>query len=276
MIPRPRLPRSVVALSLAALLAGCASGKPPAPPRPDQAAAPTAAPAPQGAPASPARPASPGLRPATSRPPSGQVAARPVLGRDLPAVSPAEAEAQARAADLAFSAASAAHDQRAFAALLAADAVFVSRDGVAMGPAAIGIDWGPLLAPGGPTLAWAPDAVRASGVGDLVMTRGAWTLTSAEGGPAGSGRYVTIWRREPDGTLRAALDATDTPLPPESARATRQVLQHLLSGDERFGASAGLLLDGSNQVGGFLLVEVKDRDGWRVLVEVGVWRPAAQ
>ncbi len=259
---------------LAALLAGCATGKAAAPP---PGAAPPAGPvtgAAPATPASPARPPSPGVPPAPSRAPSGQAAPRPTLGSDVPAVAPEQAEAQARAADLAFSAASAAHDERAFAAFLAADAVFVSHDGVAMGVAAICIDWGPLLAPGGPTLAWAPDEARATGAGDLVMTRGGWTLTPAGGGPPATGRYVTIWQRQPDGKLRVLFDASDSPLPPGSARAARRPLQQVLSADERLSASAGLLLDGAREAGGFLQVEVREGDTWRVLVEVGAWRPA--
>jgi len=38
---------------------------------------------------------------------------------------------------------------------------------------------------------------------------------------------------------------------------------------------AGLLLEGSREVGGFLLAETQDGDAWQVLAEVGSWRPAA-
>ena len=70
-----------------------------------------------------------------------------------------------------------------------------------------------------------------------------------------------------------ALDASDTPLPPESSAAVRRPLRRVLSDDERLGAVAGLLLDGTREVGGFLLVEVRDGEAWRVLLEVGAWRP---
>jgi ketosteroid isomerase-like protein len=228
MTPGPRL-----VLPLAALLAACATSKPPAAPAPAHAAAPA------------------------SR------------------ATPAQAEAQARAADQAFSAAAVAHDARAFAAFLAPDAVFVGHGGVSAGAAAVCNDWAPLLSPDGPTLAWAPDASLAAGSGDLVVTRGAWTLAPADGGPPGAGRYLTVWRREADGRLRVVLDGSDTPLPPEAQGATRRPLRRVVSQDQRLGAVAGLLLEGSREVGGFLLVETRDGDAWRVLAEVGSWRPAA-
>jgi ketosteroid isomerase-like protein len=228
---------SRLVLPVAALLAACATSKPPAAPAPAPAAAPAAA-----------NPSSP--------------------------ATPAQAEAQARAADQAFSAAAVAHDARAFAAFLATDAVFVGRHGVSAGAAAVGNDWAPLLAPGGPTLAWAPDTSLSAGSGDLVVTRGAWTWTPADGGPAGAGRYLTVWRREADGRFRVVLDGPDTPLAPEAQRATRQPLRRVVSQDQRLGAVAGQLLDGSREVGGFLVVEVRDGDAWRVVAEVGSWRPA--
>ena len=191
-----------------------------------------------------------------------------------PATSADVAEAQARAADQAFSDASVAHDAVAFASFLEPDAVFVSRGGVAAGAATVCADWAPLLAAGGPTLAWRPDAARAAGGGDLVLTRGAFTLQPAGDGPVRTGRYLTVWRRGADGRLRVALDGSDLPLPPEASGALRRPLRRLESGDGRLVATAGLLMEGEREVGGFLLVEVREGDGWRVLVEAGDYRPA--
>jgi ketosteroid isomerase-like protein len=195
-----------------------------------------------------------------------------------PATRPAaaiqeEAEAQARAADLAFSASAVGHDASAFAAFLEADAIFVSPGSVDVGARSVCAGWAPLLAPGGPTLEWTPDVGLATGSGDLVLTRGAYTFTPADRGPPRTGRYLTVWRRRPDGRLAVALDASDTPLPAESARAARRSLRRLLSADGGLGATAGLLLDGEREVGGYVLVEVREGDGWRVLAEVGDWRP---
>jgi ketosteroid isomerase-like protein len=200
-------------------------------------------------------------------------APRSLLGPAAPAPTRAQAEALARAADQAFSAAAVAHDAQAFAAFLAADTVFVSGGGVAPGVAAVLNDWAPLLRPGGPTLAWAPDLALAAGSGDLVLTRGAYVLTPLGGGAPRTGRYVTVWQWGPDGRLRVALDAPDAPLPPASSGATRRPLRQLHSEDGRLAAVAGLLLEGEREVGGFLLVEVLDGDRWRVLLEVGDYRP---
>jgi ketosteroid isomerase-like protein len=170
------------------------------------------------------------------------------------AVSVARAEAEARRADLAFSAAAVAHDPLAFAAFLAPDTLFMNPGGLSAGAAAVCTDWAPLLAPGGPTLAWVPDLALAAGSGDLIMTRGGYTLTPAAGGPPRTGRYVTIWRRQADGAIRRPL-------------------RSLRSADDRLGAVGGLLLDGQQEAGSYLRVEVREGPAWRVLLEVGSWRP---
>jgi ketosteroid isomerase-like protein len=195
-------------------------------------------------------------------------ARRPPIPVDL-------AQLEALASDEDFSTATAEHDAQAFASFLARDAVFVGDGGVSAGLAAVSAAWAPLLAPGGPRLSWKPDASRGSLEGDVVVTQGAWDLLPAAGGLRRTGRYVTVWERQPDGKLRVALDAPDVPLPPEAARAARRPLRRVLSGDERIAAAAGLLLDGGREAGGYLRVEVREGEAWRVLVEAGSWRPAA-
>jgi ketosteroid isomerase-like protein len=188
-------------------------------------------------------------------------------------VSADQARQQALAADTAFSTATSAQDLPAFSRFLARDAVFVGAGGVSAGAAAVSNDWAQLLTPGGPTLSWRPDQARAASSGDLMVTQGSWTLQPPGDGAPRGGRYVTVWERAPDGTLRVALDAPDLPLPPEAASAVRRPLKRVLSEDQRFSAVAGLLLDGTREVGGFLLVEAREGDRWQVLVEVGSYRP---
>jgi ketosteroid isomerase-like protein len=191
-----------------------------------------------------------------------------------PAAVPIDlAQLEALAADQAFSRATVARDQAAFASFLAHDAVFVGPGGVSAGVAAVCADWAPLLAPGGPTLSWRPVSARGSTGGDLVVTQGTWALQPAGDGEARTGRYVTVWQRQPDGRLRVALDAPDQPLPPEAARAERRPLHHVLSGDGRLAAVAGRLLHQGREVGGYLLVEAREGADRRLLVEVGTYRP---
>jgi ketosteroid isomerase-like protein len=212
---------------------------------------------------------------ATPSPPPTTPPTKATVAPSRPAVAVDLAQGQALTADEAFSDATVAHDPRAFAAFLTRDAVFIGRGGVSAGLAAVCSDWAPLLRPGGPTLSWKPISARGSSGGDLVVTQGTWALQPADGGAVQTGRYVTVWEREPDGTLRVALDAPDKPLPAESARAERRPLKRVVSDDQHLSAVAGLLMDGGREAGGFLLVETRDGDTWRVLAEVGSWRPAA-
>jgi len=189
------------------------------------------------------------------------------------AVPVEQAQKEAMAADEGFSAAAVEHDARAFAAFLARDAVFIGRGGVSAGVPAVLTDWARLLAPEGPTLSWKPDRARGSSGGDLVVTQGAWALQPAGSGEVRTGRYVTVWERGADGKLKVALDGPDQPLPPESASAVRHPLKRILSEDERLGAVAGMLMEGTREVGGFLLVEVREGKDWKVLIEVGDYHP---
>ncbi len=78
------------------------------------------------------------------------------------------------------------------------------------------------LAEGGSfTLTWEPHAADVSRSGDLGYTWGTYELHGAgpDGQPRASyGKYVTIWRRQPDGAWRAVLD-TGNPGPPPDAPA---------------------------------------------------------
>jgi hypothetical protein len=64
--------------------------------------------------------------------------------------------------------------------------------------------------PGNPAarLEWEPAYVEVSIGGDLGWTTGPWAFRRAAGEePAAHGHYVTVWRRQDDGTLRAVIDA---------------------------------------------------------------------
>lgn len=108
-------------------------------------------------------------------------------------------------ADRAFAALAVQTDAaRAFAAFAADDAVTFSGSGeLALGPASIGAN----LAGGPPTdWRWAPRAAGGAPDGSLGFTVGEATITPR--GDAGfRSKYLTIWRRDPDGRVRFITDA---------------------------------------------------------------------
>ncbi|HVF89424.1 MAG TPA: nuclear transport factor 2 family protein [Blastocatellia bacterium] len=57
-------------------------------------------------------------------------------------------------------------------------------------------------------LTWEPAFAEASGGGDLGYTTGPWEFRnkSPEEEPAGRGNYMSIWKKQPDGTWKVALD----------------------------------------------------------------------
>lgn len=57
---------------------------------------------------------------------------------------------------------------------------------------------------------WAPVAAGASADGWLGWTVGQATVTPANGGAASKTKYITFWRRQPDGTLRFIADGGST------------------------------------------------------------------
>ena len=57
------------------------------------------------------------------------------------------------------------------------------------------------------SLAWEPVAAGVSGDGGLGFTVGTSVYTPRDGTPAETGSYVTIWRKQPDGTWRVLFDA---------------------------------------------------------------------
>jgi ketosteroid isomerase-like protein len=56
-------------------------------------------------------------------------------------------------------------------------------------------------------LQWTPDFVTCAAAGDLGYTSGPWEYRAAADGPViATGHYVTIWRKDAAGTLRAVID----------------------------------------------------------------------
>jgi ketosteroid isomerase-like protein len=62
-------------------------------------------------------------------------------------------------------------------------------------------------------LSWTPDGARMGPAGDMGFTWGHYEGLSkdAQGNPIqASGRYMTIWKRQPDGSWKVELDASNT------------------------------------------------------------------
>lgn len=100
-----------------------------------------------------------------------------------------------------FAAAAAAHGQRtAFLEYLAADAVTFApapvngREVTASRPDRTGL------------LQWYPEFATVASSGDLGLSTGPWTIQS-EGQPDTHGHFVTLWRKQADGTWRAVFDS---------------------------------------------------------------------
>ena len=65
--------------------------------------------------------------------------------------------------------------------------------------------WKPRLAQPGSCLAWYPVLADAAQSGDLAYTTGPWT-SGLHGRPQAAGEYVTVWRKQPDGTWKFAVN----------------------------------------------------------------------
>ncbi len=128
----------------------------------------------------------------------------PAFGTGASSAPPPEDVAEFVAAERAFSADAAARGiTPAFIAALAAQAILF-RPGPVDGQAWLAAH------PGTPDarLAWEPGYAEASIGGDLGWTTGPWDFRrTAADAPIAFGHYVTVWRRQADGSLRAVLDA---------------------------------------------------------------------
>jgi ketosteroid isomerase-like protein len=73
--------------------------------------------------------------------------------------------------------------------------------------------WGDFFEPNGPTLTWSPTKGEVVGAGDVGYTTGrsVLRLTGAEGKiTERRGQYVTIWRKQADGSWKVVFDTGST------------------------------------------------------------------
>jgi ketosteroid isomerase-like protein len=121
------------------------------------------------------------------------------------------AEAAMLAADRGFNQAMADHDLNRFLSFVAPDAAFDSAEG--RGREAVAKAWAPFFAPNGPTIRWSPARAEALVAGDVGYTVGTWERHTKDG--AGKdverrGQYLTVWRKQKDGSWQATFDTGST------------------------------------------------------------------
>jgi ketosteroid isomerase-like protein len=114
------------------------------------------------------------------------------------------------AADRAFDAATAERKIDGFSSFLADNAATLRADQpVLRGKAALRQDWKPLLENKSMSLRWQPISAEISKSGDLGYTVGSYTITRKdEKGSAvqGTGKYLTVWRLQKDGSWKVEFD----------------------------------------------------------------------
>jgi ketosteroid isomerase-like protein len=120
------------------------------------------------------------------------------------------AEAAMLTADRGFDQAMADHDLNRFLSFVAADAAFDSADG--RGRDAVAKAWAAFFAPGGPTIRWSPAKAEALVAGDVGYTVGTWERRSKDAGKevVRRGQYLTVWRKQKDGSWQATFDTGST------------------------------------------------------------------
>ena len=115
-----------------------------------------------------------------------------------------------RNADIAFAKATAEHGVDGWTAWFADSGVMVIPGRNVVGRAAIRTLMAPELGDTTVALTWKPVSVEVSAGGTMGFSIGRWERTPRAGAPAGAavrhGSYVTIWRKQGDGTWKVALD----------------------------------------------------------------------
>ncbi len=114
-------------------------------------------------------------------------------------------------ADLAFAQATAERRLEGFASFLADDVVTIRPNSpVIKGRKELTDRWARLLNDPAMSITWKPLQAVISDGGDMGYTVGSYEVTKTSGGNktlAGSGKYITIWKKQPDGAWRVSFDS---------------------------------------------------------------------
>lgn len=127
-----------------------------------------------------------------------------------PAADPARERAALLEADLTFEKATGEHGLQGWVGWFAEDGFQVPNWGpLVIGPEAIRANMKGLFGDTTVRLTWAPDTALVAASGDMGYTIGHWQLLRL-GAPADSaaarGRYLTVWKKQPDGGWKVAAD----------------------------------------------------------------------
>jgi ketosteroid isomerase-like protein len=130
-------------------------------------------------------------------------------------VDPARARAALLAADRAFDSTVAARGLEGWVSFFGDSGQQIDRHGdFVIGPAAVRDHMRGLLTDSTRSLRWTPDHAEASADLTLGYTWGRWMLSvrdSAGSRAVGQGRYLTVWRKQRDGSWKVEADVgTDT------------------------------------------------------------------
>jgi uncharacterized protein (TIGR02246 family) len=130
-------------------------------------------------------------------------------------------ERAVREADAAWSKAVAAKDVEGYSSFLAEDALALQPNvPMLTGKESIRKYASELMATPGFAMSWQASKVEASRGGDLAYTVGTYqgTLNDAKGKPVTDrGKYMTVWKKQPDGKWKAVADMANSDLPAPGA-----------------------------------------------------------
>ena len=155
----------------------------------------------------------------------GLLAAAAVIGgcqQEAETVDTAQVEAQIREAETKWNQAYAKRDAAAIAAMYADDAALASPDSdLADGKDEIGKSLSEVAGDRNFRLEFKADRVQVAESGDLAYTRGRYTMTVTDprtNGPfISKGNYLTVWKKQADGSWKAVEDFATTGAPPTLA-----------------------------------------------------------
>jgi ketosteroid isomerase-like protein len=126
---------------------------------------------------------------------------------------PESAKEALLAADRAFAAETAKHGADGWADAFLENGVMFPGSGRVDGREAIRRRMQIAFAPERPRLVWEPAEAVVAGSGDLGYTLGRWRSVKPGGGAdsvLAEGNYVSVWRKDPDGAWRVAVDIGNT------------------------------------------------------------------